>query len=345
MFFGKLFKKDHRHYLTQAGKHLAAERFADARIDFQEALKRCPAEAASDEREIRDGLSLAGNRLGELNLQEAESARRAGELAKARDHFILAGELAVDQKIKTLAGEGLKNLLQSSSSETPHRTAPKASSHGGSSCGTCKDSGSHHGATEEVPDSTLSEDDRFFLLVQPLPGDLPRRYAALGAEFAHAYLLIHDGKDNEAAPVLEKMLVSSENDIVIYELALIIYRSGGIHECESYLKRALSLNPANAACYLALVHLLAEANRFPEAIGTVQHMMEQGILADQAQFMLGELHQATGDEAAAIEVWSKSLELPAMARGAAERLVPLLSGQGRTEEAKYLTKRYLKGCC
>ena len=29
MFFSKFFQKDHRHYLTQAGKHLAAERYAD----------------------------------------------------------------------------------------------------------------------------------------------------------------------------------------------------------------------------------------------------------------------------------------------------------------------------
>ena len=375
--FGKLFgKKDHHHYLTKGGKHLAAERYADARIDLQEALRLCPAEAA-EKGEIQAGLNRAGNALGQMNLTEGEHSLNAGELAKARDHFILAGELAVDQTIKTMAGEGLKKLAQhgaapaapayqaaSAASATAAPATAKAAPataaeawaqaqaatkqsahHGGSSCGSCKDSGSHHAAPEEIPALDFSEEDQFHLLVAPLPGDLPGRYSAMGPEFARAYLLIHDGKDNESLPILQKMLVSAENDIVIYEVALIMFRKGKIHECEALLNRALSLNPINPACHLGKVHLLAEAGRAQEAIDAVQHMIEHGILADQAQFILGELYQATGNEAAALEVWSKSLEVPSMARAAAERIVPILGSQGRTEEAKYLIKRYLKGCC
>jgi len=345
MFFGKLFKKDHRHYLAQAGKHLAGERYADARIDFLEALKRCPADAAADQLEITQGLNRAGDRLGELNLQEGEHSLLAGELGKAHDHFTLAGELAVDETIRDTARKGLERVSQQASSPGGTAVRQAAKAHGGSSCASCKDTGSHHSTDGEIPEPNLSEEDHFSLLIQPLPGDLPRRYAALGPEFARAYLLIHDGKDNEAFPVLEKMLVSAENDIVIYELALIMFRNGQIHECEGLLNRALSINPGNPACYHALVHLLAGADRFPEAIDTVKHMIDQGILADQAQFMLGELYEATGDEAAAVDTWSRALELPSVARSAAERLVPILGGQGRTEEAKYLTKRYLKGCC
>ena len=124
-----------------------------------------------------------------------------------------------------------------------------------------------------------------------------------------------------------------------------MYRLRRVHECEALLNRSLQIDPANSMSYLALVHLMAEARRFPEAIATVERMMELGVLADQGQFMLGELHELAGDEALALEAWSKSLELPGTARSAAERLVPLLSSQGREEEAKYLIKRYLKGCC
>lgn len=343
MFFSKLFKKDHRHFLTQAGKHLAAERYADARIDFQEALKRCPVDAAQDGAEIRQGLKLAGNGLGELNLHEGERSMVAGELGKAFDHFTLAGELAADETIKAKALAGLEKLQQSPSAAAAPAAAEKP--HGGSSCASCADAGSHRVAEEESDDSNLSDEDRFFLMIQPLPGELAGRYAALGAKFAHAYLLIHDGKDAEALPILQEILLSGENDIVIYEVALIMYRSRRAHECEELLNRSLSINPANSASYLALVHLMAEAGRFPEAIATVKRMMELGILAEQAQFMLGELHEAAGDEALAMEAWSKSLELPSMARSAAERLVPMLGSQGRSEEANYLIKRYLKGCC
>lgn len=343
MFFGKLFKKDHRHYLTRAGKHLAAERHADARVEFLEALRRCPEDAAQDVLEIRNGLALAGNRLGELNLHEGDFSVTAGDLSKAFDHFTLAGELAVDETIRAMAGERLKKLQQPAPAPTAALSGHKA--HGGSSCATCKDTGSHGAAVEEIPASSLSDEDRFFLLVQPLPGDLAGRYAALGEKFARAYLLIHDGNDAAAFPMLQEMLVSGDNDIVIYELALIMYRARRAHECEGLLKRSLSLNPGNPTSYLALVHLLAEARRVPEAIATVRRMMELGILADQAQFMLGELLESSGDEAGACEAWSKALALPSVARSAAERLVPLLSGQGRTDEVKYLTKKYLKGCC
>jgi tetratricopeptide (TPR) repeat protein len=341
MFFSKLFKKDHRHYLSQGLKHLGAERYADARVDLQEALNRCPADAGEDQREIRAGLNQAGNRLGELNLQEGEHAINAGDLAKAHDHFTLAFELAQDEAIRGRAGASLKKLQQPPA-PSAERAPVAQKAHGGASC---NDSGSHGVAEVEIPESNLSEEDRFFLMIQPLPGELSARYAALGEKFARAYLLIHDGNDNEAFPILEEMLLSCDNDIVIYELALIMYRAGRIHESEALLKRSISLNPANSMSYLALVHLTAEAQRFPEAIGMVKRMMELGILADQAQFMLGELYEVSGNEAGALEAWSQALELPGVARSAAERLIPLLDGQGRQEEAKYLAKRYLKGCC
>ncbi|HEY5513458.1 MAG TPA: hypothetical protein VIK40_07430 [Geomonas sp.] len=345
MFFSKLFKKkDHHHYLAQAGKHLAAERYADARCDLIEALSCCPAQAPEDARRIKEGLSQAGNRLGELNLEEGGHALNAGDAKKAFDHFTLARELADDPKLRARAEEGLNKLHDPESAPVATEAASHGA-HGGSSCGSCKDAGSHGGAEAEVPQSNLSEEDRFFLLVQPLPGELSGRYAALGKEFARAYLLIHDGNDAEAFPILKEMLLSGENDIVIYELALIMYRSGNVHECEKLLNRSLAINPANSTSYLALVHLMAEARRIPEAIALLGRMMELGILTDQAQFMLGELHEAAGDQALALEAWSLALEIPSVARPAAERLIPLLTEQGRAEEAKYLAKRYLKGCC
>jgi tetratricopeptide (TPR) repeat protein len=345
MFFSKFFaKKDHNHYLAQAGKHLAAERYADARVDFLEAQSRCPAEAGAEALQIKQGLSLACNHLAQLNLQEGEHALNAGEPGKAFDNFTLARELADDPKLQAQAEAGMKRLDQAPAAAAT-KAAPKASAHGGSSCASCKDTGSHPAIDPDDLGTGMHEEDRFFLLVQPLPGDLPARYCALGDKFAHAYLLIHEGNDAQALPILQEMQLSCENDIVIYELALIMYRAGRAHECEELLNRSLRLNPTNAASFLALVHLKAEARRFPEAIGILERMMVLGILREQGQYMLGELHEAAGDQAAALEAWSKALELPSVAKPAAERLVPLLAGQGRHEEAKYLAKKYLKGCC
>ena len=351
MFFGLFGKKDFRHYQNQGARHLAAERYADARVDFQEALKLCPADSPQESAAIRQGLDQAGNQLGELNLQEGEHALRAGEAQKAYDHFCLAAELAADPAIKTRA------LAEAAKLEQPEAAAAAAKPgaapagagnykpHGGGSCTTCKGHGDHHHEEPAPMEMSLSEEDQFFLMVQPLPGDLPGRYAALGPKFAKAYLMIHEGNDRDAFTILQEMLLSSENDIVLYEVALIMFRAGQVHESESLLNRALALNPQNATVYLALVHLFAGARRYPEAIATVQKMLELDILPDQAQFMMGELHETIGDTERAMELWTKSLEYPSVAKAAAERLIPILNRQGRSDDVKYLSKKYLKGCC
>lgn len=342
MFFGLFGKKDHNHYKTRGVKHLAAERYADARVDLLEALRLCPADAAGEQAEIRQGLDRAGDSLGEINLLEGEHSLRAGELQKAYDHFALAADLAADPGLKSRAAAGLARVDQPAAPAAAAKGAYHQ--HGGGSCTSCSSHG-HAAPAGEVTEAGFSDEDQFHLMVAPLPGDLPARYAALGPKFAKAYMLIHDGNDAQAFPILQEMLSSCENDIVFYEVALIMFRAGRIHESEGLLNRALSQNPSNPVCYLALVQLLAGGQRYPEAIALVERMQEQGILADQAQFMLGELHELSGDENRAFEIWTKALEFPGVAKSAAERLIPILNRQGRQEEVKFLSKKYLKGCC
>jgi tetratricopeptide (TPR) repeat protein len=404
MLFGLFGKKDHRHYLTQGGKHLAAERYADARLDFLEALNLCPAAAADDEREIRDGLSAAADGLGQLNLHEGERSMNAGDLEKAVDHFTLAVELAFDDTIKAMAQERLKGLQQNGeavvvdiprppAAATPAPAAApvargpyaayaaaasagaaqagkpaeahqhgskgdgcgcgggddhsKSHSHSHSHGGGCGGSCGGHGGGEPVDadsGSHLSEDERFLLLTGPLGPELAERYAALGEKFQRAYLMIQDDNDAGAFALLQEMLVSGENDVVIYELALIMYRSGRVHEAETLLKRSLTLNANNPLANISLVQLLAECGKVQEALGGANRMLELDVVADQALVMQGDLYQALGDQGNAMESWTKALNLPSVARSAAERLIPILDAQGRQNEAKFLAKTYMKGC-
>lgn len=343
MVFGRFFqKKDHSYYLSQAEKHLGAGRFAEARTEFLEAQSRCPGEAGGEAERIAEGLRVSGDRLAELNLEEGGHALGMGDAKKARDHFALARELAHAPELKARAEAGLKR------GEEPQAPPPKPSAPvepAASSCASCKGHGA--AAPAELPDldSDVHEEDRYFLLVQPLPGDLPARYGAMGEEFITAFLLIHEGNDAKALPILQKMLLSREDDIVIYELALIMYRDGRAHECEELLNRALRVNPTNPAVYLALVHLKAEGRRFQEGIALLGRMMECNILPDQALFLLGDMYEASENQEAAVEVWTRALEIPSVARASAERLIPILASQGREADAKYLVKRFLKGCC
>ncbi len=77
----------------------------------------------------------------------------------------------------------------------------------------------------------------------------------------------------------------------------------------------------------------------------LERMIANGVMPDQALLMQGDLYSFLQDEPNAVECYSKLLASPKFAREAAERLVPILENQGRTQEAAYLVKRFAKGCC
>jgi hypothetical protein len=61
--------------------------------------------------------------------------------------------------------------------------------------------------------------------------------------------------------------------------------------------------------------------------------------------LLGEVYLLLEDETRAVEIYSQVMSSPKHAREAAEKLIPLLERQGRPEEAAYLAKKFMKGCC
>lgn len=348
MFLKKIFaKKDHRHYIAQGEKYLADERFADARTSFQDALEKMPADAAEERATLEGRLRTINDSLARLNLKEGEGALNGGDAERAREYFTFAFELAVDAQIREMAEKQLGSL-----SAVSKDSLSKNNKHhhgGGSHCGSCHDTSGGTSQNEEVSAedsaSQLSDDDRFHILTQMLPEDLPARYAAMGEKFAAAYLKIHDGDDAGAFPILEELFRNSPNDVVMYELALIMYRAQRLGDCEGLLKQALAANPRNSLAYFAWVHLCANTGRFPEAIKTLENMLELGLMPHQAKLMLGEVYAASGDREAALGHWSEALAVKATEKAAAERLVPLLGEMGRQQEAQFLAKKYLKGCC
>ena len=90
MFLKKLFgfNKDYRYYLEEGDRYLHEERYADARDAFAEAMQKI---TESDEEDVsvgsllREKFAETGNRLGLLNLSEAEHALNIGDHKKAED--------------------------------------------------------------------------------------------------------------------------------------------------------------------------------------------------------------------------------------------------------------------
>ena len=337
---GKLFRRDYRHYLERADRMLELERFAEARELYSSASERLPADISGEEEvkgRIARGLRKSGDRLGEMNVAEAEYAAEQGVFHKAEEHLRLALTLAEDVTIR----EKAEKLLEEIATPPPSPVQPDVKS----AMATCSCSTGKH--VEYYADSheDLEAEDRFSILVHSLPGDLPQRYESLGEKFAYGYLMANAGDLSGALTIFNDLLRAAEHDILLYELALVHYRMGNTQESERLLNRAHSLNAGNPAVALGLAQFYLESERFTEAEDHLRGMIASSVLAEQASLMLGELHEMRGDDPAATELYVLLLADERTARPAAERLAPLLARQGRDGEAQAVAKRYLKGCC
>lgn len=338
--FRKMFGRDYHYYKERGDRFLSEGRYADARGEFAEALQRLPrdcADFAATSACIEDRMREAGNRLGEMNLTAAEQALERGEHDNAGEYLALVHDMAEDVTIREKA-EKLRNAFASVTSED----IPENNNY---ACAGCAGTGEKNIEKCHASDEELSPEDRFEILIQTLPGGLPVRYAGLGEKFAYGYMLAHNGDDASACNIYKELLSCAEDDIVLYETALIFHRSGDLAECERLLRRAHTLNKMNPLCCLGLVQLLVETDRGNEAIPLLDRMIAGDILPDQARVLKGDALLMLNREIEAMGQYGEALAFPSVAGSAAERLIPVLEGQGRKEEAAYLFKRFMKGCC
>jgi tetratricopeptide (TPR) repeat protein len=342
MFFSKLFTRDYSQLKAKGDKLFAAEHYAEARHLYMEAVEKLGSDAARTEEllYLQLQISRAANNLAELNIAEAEAAMRNGNLNKGAEHLRLSLELADDVSVREKAEKLMKTSVLSNQDAAAEDRLPKING-----CATCSSSASSNEEPHDPTSEHLTAAEQFQLLVNTLPGDLPQRYCQLGEKFATAYLLSHTDQSGEALAIFQELLSSGENDIILYEAALLFFRAGEPAICEKLLKRALQINSTNPVCYLGLAQLFIDSERYPEAEGVLGTMLDHEILTDQALILLGDVHTLQSDFDRAIEIFTSALVFPSLKKAAAERLVSILATQGREEEAAYLAKTYLKGCC
>jgi tetratricopeptide (TPR) repeat protein len=337
MVFSRFFKKDPAALAEKGEKCLRNGDYSRAAQEFTAALEMAGCEDAGPiSQQCRAGIDRAMNALAEMNLEEARHHLRMGNSAKAAEHLELARSQSTDEALTAR----IDTVQSASPAPANPQPAAAAKAHSCSGCGT-HDHGA--GQQDEVMDDHFTG-DRFELLADALPGDLPQRYRDMGEDFARAYVLSDEERFSEALAILSAMPGAFDNDIVLYEMAVIYHRQGRIEECESLFRRVLSLNPLNPLGNLAFFHLIADLGRYQEGVAHLEGMIARDVLTDQATFMLADLKQAMGNEEEAVQLFASVLKTR-LASEAAKRLVPLLQKQGREQEAKQLAKQYLKGCC
>lgn len=340
MFFRKLFAKDYRHYKEKGDEYMADGRFADARHAYAEAMDKFPQGNEGEElrADLRARIAEAGNGLAEMNIAEARLYLSQNNPDKSREYLELALKLAEDGGVREKA-ENLMNEVGS-----PPVVSHEKAEHGHHGCSSC-----HSTSCHDLPDNldeSLSLEDRFHLITQTLPGDLPDRYASMGEKFAYGYLALHEGNLDSAYQVFAELAASKErDDILLYELGALTFSGGNVGEAERLFRASKEANSSNPLSRLGLTQLLIFSKRLDEAMVELEMMVENGLLANEAQVMIGDVWALKGEDGAAIDHFAKLLENKAYQKIAAERLVPLLVQQGRDTEAQFLAKQYLKGCC
>lgn len=342
MFFKKFFSKSFEQLLGKGDSLFKEERYAEARQYYADALENI-SNPSGDQQTfdyLKAMISRCGNNLAQMNIYEAEAAIRSTNSQKAIEYLDLSLELADDVSLREKAEALLFSISESHAGKA--QNIKPVVEHDCSSCNS-----SHIPTTEPEPilSDHLNCHEQFQLLVNTLPGDLPQRYSSLGEEFASAYLLAHSDNSDNALNKFRQLVADEENDIVLYETSLLEFKNGRIDICETLLRRALELNKDNPVCHLSLAQLFIDTGRLDEAEAFLKSMMERMILFDQALVMLADLHTLQGDQVSAVNLLTGGLQIPVLKKASAERLVQILAAQGRDDEAAYLFKTYLNGCC
>lgn len=342
MFLKKIFNfnRDYRYYLEKGDGYLREERYADARDSFLEALQKLEMSETPDtslQAMISEKYAETGNRLGWLNLAEAEYALTSGDPQKAGEHLRVVMELAEDAELRKKAENYFEELGSADS--------PKTIDVGNHPCSGCADDSGISEKESRGMEGSLDLEDSFELYILTLPGNLPERYKGLGEKFAYGCHLSREGQGETALSVFGELSGEEENDIIDYETALIYYNNGDLNNCEELLRRAIELNGLNPLCYLALVQLLGETGRVPEALPFLRHMIKVELIPEQAELLLGDAYILLEDENSAVDCYTRVLSSPGYAKEAAIKLIPLLEKRGRKEDAAYLVKKFKSGCC
>jgi tetratricopeptide (TPR) repeat protein len=339
MFLKKFFSKEPSSLFNKGKKYFADERYAESRHLAMEAMQLASEVGGSPAlcNEIEALIAETGKHLALLNLTEAERALRLGEFDKAGEHIMLATDFSSDPSV-------IEKIHKFRGQLTEKDEPLSDPGQGLSNCSGCQTGSPSTNHETTVNAEHLSFYDRFELMVQPLPADLPGRYLATGKRFAEGYVMLHDGDEIGGRIIYEDLMRENETDILCYEMALIHHKNENISECESFFRKGLLLNEENPLCNIGLVQLLAETGRNDEAIQLLHSMIAKDIVIDQATILLGDIFLIQGDESQAIETFSRALDYPGVQRIAAERLVNYLASIGKNEDARFIFKRFLKGC-
>jgi tetratricopeptide (TPR) repeat protein len=318
-FFSKLFSS--RHPLDSLRKAVQQHRWAEALIEGE--LVPRQSMQADEISELDQLVAAAGDALAEMNIGEGEAFLRAGDTARAREHFTLASSQARHPRLLEKARE----LLSSPAGGIPSLPIAAAA------CCPTGCSGEAAVRENQRPADDLDAHTHLDLLLCSYPNEIADRYASLTGAFLQAFLFAHEGKIEEALEYFEMVPDEERNDLFFFERGSLLARSGGDAAAIADLERALAINPHLDLASQTLVNLDLALGRLQAAETHLQRMLLEGMNLSFANGRLAAVHAGRGENTLALEHALQALEygadLETFALAAA-----LLEQAGRLAEAE-----------
>lgn len=326
--------------LTRMRLALEQKRWADA-LSIGTSLEQ--ADAAPEERaELAELLMAAGDGLAELNLSEGEACLRAGNVARATEHFTLAVEQVRSPELRQRV---LAVRTDLEGARPPAITLPVTSSAGcHTGCASpCSTEGG--GKIEATADMELDTQTRVELIAASYPEGWVERYLQLSGTFREAFLLAHEGREEDALSAFETVAEGERDDLFYFERGALRARLGETSLASADLEKALELNSDHFLAFETLVHLELSTGNENSAENRLNMMLSRNFTPAFCHGNLAVISARRGETKGALDHG-----LQAIARG--ERSVEtllltasLLEQQGQTNEAERVLMLLSGGGC
>lgn len=331
-FLKKIFSAGGR--LAGLRRAIQQQRWADALAEG-EGVNPDPL-TVEEREELLRLLTTAGDALARINLAEGEACLRAGDRSRAREHFSLAAGQARDGALREQADAFLRPDRPLASPSVPLPANPSCCPSG---CGTSP-------AVSETDSEAgdLDVQTRLDLILAGYPPELAQRYFDSPETFRAAFLLAHEGLEEQALTLLEQIPAAQHDPLYHFERGSLLARSGAGNQAIPELEKAATIAPVHPLAAETLVNLELSMGLDEAAEQRLRKMLADGFPPAFCHGRLALIQARHGDLAAALET-----ALTAIRAGADVETYSLaanlLERAGRLDEAEACLARLASPGC
>ncbi len=311
----------------KADRLLAAERWGEAKLVYEDALARLARRPEADiesQRRLESKIRHCRNALAREHRLSAENLMEGGFLEDAREMLVLAMAVTADQGDRNAWGQALEAL---------------------DARGPIPGDGTSPARAPVGPNEPRSADDEYFTaLCHTLPDAVGRAYRNYGATFKRGYIALNRGDFDAAARHLEKAQDQADrpDSHVALELATAYVNLNRPNEARRLLAGYLRRHPDVLPAYRLLCEIHWEQGAFDQALQLLAELPPDLAASRAAAELEGASLERAGRLEKARDHYRRFLDTYGWEPGMAHRLARVCRDMDDTREALELYRRLIE---